>query len=31
MTFLTTHSLWLAAVVLLVPTTLIAMRGPFII
>lgn len=31
MTFLTTHSLWLAAVVLLVPTTLIAMGGPFII
>jgi Protein of unknown function (DUF4239) len=31
MTFFTTHSLWLSAFILLVPTTLIAMAGPIVI
>jgi len=30
MTFLTTHPIWIAALVLLVPTTLLAMAGPVI-
>jgi hypothetical protein len=31
MPFLTTHPLWIAAVVLLVPTTLVAMAGPILL
>ena len=31
MTFLTTLPLWLSAVVLIVPTTLLAMAGPVIV
>jgi hypothetical protein len=31
MSFLTTHSLWIAAVVLLIPTTIFAMCGPVIV
>jgi hypothetical protein len=31
MLFLTTHSIWIAAVILLVPSTLVAMAGPVIV